>query len=63
MTKRTFTFGTIYTSDFNTEERAMKFAYERSLKPQRIILGDDGLFWVVRPVDGEKLVSTGYEMI
>lgn len=27
-----------------------------------IILGDDEAIWVVRPVDGNRLIKAGYEM-
>ena len=28
---------------------------------QWVILGDDGLFWVVTPADFERLIRVGYE--
>ncbi len=27
-----------------------------------IILGDDGKYWVVRPVDAERLIRSGYSL-
>jgi len=27
-----------------------------------IIMGDDGEFWMVRPVDGNRLIAAGYEV-
>jgi hypothetical protein len=50
----------IYGFRFHSLEVATRFAYEAS-KPQRIILGDHPEFWVVRPVDAERLVRAGYE--
>jgi len=29
--------------------------------PGYIILGDDGYYWVCRPVDFERLIKAGYE--
>lgn len=34
---------------------------KHSLKPQRVILGDDMKFWVVCPADAERLYRAGYE--
>jgi hypothetical protein len=50
----------IYGFRFQSPELAKSFA-EQATKPQRIILGDHPEFWVVRPVDAERLVRAGYE--
>jgi hypothetical protein len=34
---------------------------DRAKKILMIVLGDDGLFWVVSPADGERLITAGYE--
>jgi hypothetical protein len=31
------------------------------IKPQRVILGCDGKFWIVCPADAEKLARNGYQ--
>ena len=36
-------------------------AVSHALKPQRIMLGDDGTFWVVCTADAAKLEKVGYE--
>jgi hypothetical protein len=45
---------------FNTLSNASSFA-NRCHKPQIIIMGCDGLFWVVSMADGAKLIRAGYE--
>lgn len=50
----------IYGFRFSSLEQAMSFA-DHTVKPQRIVLGDHPQFWVVRPVDAERLVRAGYE--
>jgi hypothetical protein len=50
----------IYGFRFHSLEVATRFAYGAT-KPQRIILGDHPEFWVVRPVDAERLAQAGYE--
>jgi len=44
---------------FNNERYAENFAYG-AVKPMRIILGDDGKYWVVTPADAERLYRAGY---
>jgi hypothetical protein len=51
---------TIQKFEFNTLAMATRFT-ERAIKPMDIILGDNGLFWVVTLADGERLVRAGYE--
>lgn len=34
---------------------------DRCVKIMMIVLGDDGMFWVVTPRVGERLVASGYE--
>lgn len=50
----------VYGFRFRSIEAARGFAYGAT-RPQRIILGDQPEFWVVRPVDAERLVRAGYE--
>jgi hypothetical protein len=33
-----------------------------SKKPMRVIMGDCPWFWVVSPVDAERLITAGYEL-
>jgi len=47
---------------FTTLSLARSFA-GRCAKPQMVILGCDGLFWVVSLADGEKLVLGGYSAV
>jgi hypothetical protein len=34
---------------------------DKMLKPHRVMLGDDGYFWIVCPADATKLEKAGYE--
>ena len=47
---------------FNTEKSARGFR-DRAVKGMAIILGDDGLYWVVTLAVMEKLIKGGYEVI
>jgi hypothetical protein len=51
----------IYMSKFNTYCYAKSFS-NRTLKASAIILGDDGLFWVVTLRQMEMLLKAGYEL-
>ncbi|OPZ66458.1 MAG: hypothetical protein BWY82_03003 [Verrucomicrobia bacterium ADurb.Bin474] len=51
---------TIYGSRFYSLELA-ESCVSRMIKPGRIILGDFSEYWVVLPVDAERLVRAGYE--
>lgn len=51
---------TIYYDGFRNLHLA-KAVVDRSIKIRMIILGDDGKFWIVRPVDGERLCKAGYQ--
>lgn len=31
------------------------------IKPQRVMLGDDGRYWIVCPADASRLEDMGYE--
>jgi hypothetical protein len=46
---------------FNTLAAATSFV-NRAKKIWMIILGDDGLFWVVTPAQAAQLVKQGYEL-
>lgn len=35
----------------------------RALKPMILIMGEDGLFWVVSMRDGNRLIKNGYEAV
>ena len=45
---------------FHDYLNATSFA-DRAKKPMRIILGDDGCYWVVTPAEAERLVKAGHE--
>lgn len=45
---------------FSTYALADSFR-NRCIKMMLIILGDDGLFWVVPLAEGERLTQSGYE--
>ena len=45
---------------FVNRENAFKWA-NNSLKPQRVMLGCDGRFWVVCPADAARLEKLDYE--
>ncbi len=45
---------------FNTLQAATNWA-EDCNTPKRVILGDNGLFWLVCPADARLLVEAGYE--
>jgi hypothetical protein len=44
-------------------ENARNVAYNRSVKPQSILMGDDGRYWVVSRAAGETLNKAGYEYV
>lgn len=46
---------------FNTLKSAKGFQ-DRAAKAMTIILGDDGLFWVVTLAEGERLIGAGCEV-
>jgi len=50
----------VYGFRFRSLELAQSFV-NHATKPLRIVLGDHPEFWVVRPVDAERLVRAGYE--
>lgn len=52
----------IQTLKYSEEWKAREVA-SRTDKPQMIILGDDGRFWLVCLADGEKLLKAGYETL
>jgi hypothetical protein len=33
----------------------------RAIKPERVMLGDDGKFWLVTPADASRLEAMGFE--
>ena len=45
---------------YNDGKMAIKVA-NRSVKPQSVILGDDGKYWVCSRAIGEKLHRAGYD--
>lgn len=45
---------------FSDRELAFSFAHG-SVKPHRVILGENGKYWVVCPADAERLQKAGYE--
>ena len=47
---------------FNSLGLAMQFV-DNTEKSMWIVLGDDGKFWAVRPVDAAKLEKQGYEIL
>lgn len=43
-------------------DRDLAFGYSATTtKPTRVMLGDDQMFWVVRPVDANRMERLGYE--
>ena len=36
---------------------------DHSVRPMRIIIGDDQKFWVCTPAVAERLLRAGYEMV
>lgn len=52
----------IWTAKFKSINLARSFA-ARGLKANWIVLGDDGQYWVVRPVDAARLERAGHEII
>jgi hypothetical protein len=46
---------------FTSRTNAIDFVNNHAVKPMRIILGDDELFWVVAPAVASYLESQGYE--
>jgi hypothetical protein len=46
---------------FNTYAAASSFSL-KTIKATAVLLGDDGLFWVVTITDMEKLTRAGYEV-
>jgi len=52
---------TEHTSKFNTLAMAESFC-NRTVKIMMIVLGDDGLFWVVTPAAASRLTRQGYEL-
>ena len=45
---------------FGNLETARMFAF-RCYKIHMVVVGDDGKYWVMRPVDSEKLVKKGFK--
>lgn len=45
---------------FSDLKNAQSFA-DRCIKLHMVILGDDDKFWVVLPVDFERLIRAGYQ--
>lgn len=48
-------------SKFRCYANAKSFS-ERTIKASAIILGDDGLYWVVTLAEMERLLRAGYEL-
>lgn len=46
---------------FNTYAIAKSYS-DRTIKASVIILGDDGLYWVVTLGEGQRLVHAGYDL-
>ena len=46
---------------FNSRTTAFN-ASNNTLKAQAVILGDDGLFWLVNLATMEKMIKQGYEL-
>ena len=46
---------------FEKRENALGFI-NRAKKIWMLVLGDDNRFWVVRPVDAERLTRQGYSL-
>jgi hypothetical protein len=47
-------------SRFNDRTLALSRA-ATTIKPSRVMLGDDGKYWVVTPADASRLERMGYE--
>lgn len=47
---------------FTTLQNAKAYQ-SRAIKPMIIIIGDDGLIWVVSMRDGNRLIKNGYEAV
>ena len=37
--------------------------YNHSVRPTRIVLGEEGWYWLATPADASRLVKAGYEQI
>jgi len=48
-------------SKFSNRNNAFEFS-NRTIKASAVILGDDGLFWVVNLRQMNKLLAAGYEL-
>lgn len=46
---------------FSTLGTALSFA-DRAVKRMRVVMGDDGYFWVVTPAEATRLERQGYEL-
>lgn len=62
MNKITLNHRTIYLRKFTTHTSAMN-AYNASRCHERIVLGDDGMYWLVLNADATRLEKAGYEVI
>lgn len=52
----------MYAAKFSQLANAESFRQHAS-KAMMIVLGDDSRFWVVRPVDAERLGTQGYTVL
>lgn len=47
---------------FKSLANALSFCYEHCVRPMRVVMGDDEMFWVVTPADAETLRRAGLEL-
>lgn len=64
MNKMTINGRTVYFTAWRDQQAAERVAYDRSVKPQRVMLGDvDSVrpYIVCSPADAERMHRAGYE--
>ena len=49
-----------YATKFKNEQCALN-RFNTTLKPRRLVLGDNNEYWLVTPAEAELLVKNGYE--
>jgi hypothetical protein len=52
-----------HVASFRSLISARSAAYVTAIKPQSIVMAEDGWYWIVSRADGERLVREGYELI
>jgi hypothetical protein len=50
-------------ASFRSLSSARNAAYVTAVTNRRVVMGEEGWYWVVSPADAERLVQAGYETL